>query len=63
MKFLKFEIYEDNAGEYRWRLKARNGKQIADSSEGYKNYQDCVDAIGLIAGHAANAEIETERTS
>ncbi len=30
----KFEIYEDSAGEFRWRLKAANGEDVA-SSEGY----------------------------
>ena len=29
------EIYQDNADEWRWRLKAANRKIIADSGEGY----------------------------
>lgn len=28
--------------EWRWRIKANNGKIIAASSEGYKNKQDCI---------------------
>ncbi|HEY0955833.1 MAG TPA: DUF1508 domain-containing protein [Roseateles sp.] len=31
----KFEIYPDAAGEWRWRLKASNGRIVA-SGEGYK---------------------------
>ncbi len=31
----KFELYQDKAGEYRFRLKAGNGEQIG-ASEGYK---------------------------
>ena len=31
----KFELYQDKAGEYRFRLKASNGETIG-SSEGYK---------------------------
>lgn len=31
----KFVVYQDDAGEWRWRLKARNGKIVA-SGEGYK---------------------------
>lgn len=31
----KFEIYQDDSGEWRWRLKASNGEVIA-SGEGYK---------------------------
>jgi len=30
-----FEIYEDDAGEWRWRVKAHNGEIVAASSEGY----------------------------
>jgi uncharacterized protein YegP (UPF0339 family) len=43
---MKFEIYRSK-GEWRWRLKARNGKTIA-SGEGYKNKADCVSTIELI---------------
>lgn len=31
-----FEIYRDEGGEYRWRMKTRNGRVVADSAEGYK---------------------------
>ena len=31
-------FYKDKQGEWRWRLKARNGKVLADSGEGYKRY-------------------------
>jgi uncharacterized protein YegP (UPF0339 family) len=31
----KFEVYRDAAGEWRWRLKAANGRIVADSGEGY----------------------------
>ncbi len=32
---MKFQIYIDKAGEFRWRLKADNGRIMADSGEGY----------------------------
>ena len=32
---MKFHIYQDKRGEWRWRLKARNGRIVADSGEGY----------------------------
>lgn len=32
---MTFEIYEDQRGEYRWRLVASNGRTIGDSGEGY----------------------------
>jgi uncharacterized protein YegP (UPF0339 family) len=37
---LKFEIYKDNAKEFRWRLKAANGAILATSGQGYKAKAD-----------------------
>lgn len=34
-----FQVYEDSAGEWRWRLVASNGNIIADSGEGYQSKQ------------------------
>lgn len=31
----KLEICKDDAGEYRWRGRARNGEIVAESGEGY----------------------------
>jgi uncharacterized protein YegP (UPF0339 family) len=47
-KTTHYEIYLDGAGEYRWRLLAGNGRTIADSGEGYANYQDCYDGVQLV---------------
>lgn len=33
---MKFEVYKDRRGEFRWRLKHSNGNILATSSEGYK---------------------------
>lgn len=35
----RFELFRDNAGEWRWRLRASNGEIIADSGEGYSSKQ------------------------
>lgn len=51
-----FLIYLDQAGEYRWRCEAANGRIMADSGEGYRNYQDCRDAIGKV-GKAASEPV------
>jgi len=53
---MTFEIYKDKAGEYRWRLKATNGKIVADSGEGYVAKTDCEHGIGLIKAGAASAK-------
>lgn len=40
----KFEIYKDMAGEFRFRLKARNGEIIL-SSEGYTTKASCANGV------------------
>ena len=40
----KFEVYKDKAGEFRFRLKARNGEVIL-ASEGYKTKASCLNGI------------------
>jgi len=45
---MTYVIYKDKLNEWRWYLKAANGKKIADSGEGYKNKSDCLNAIGLV---------------
>ena len=34
------EVYEDQSGEFRWRIRARNGRVIADSGESYRRRED-----------------------
>jgi uncharacterized protein YegP (UPF0339 family) len=38
---MKVVIYEDERGEWRWRVRANNGRIIADSGEGYKTKGNC----------------------
>ena len=54
----EFEVYEDKAKEYRWRLKASNGQTVAASGSGYKSKADCEKAIASIKKGAAKAEVE-----
>ena len=53
----KFEMYLDKAGEYRFRLKARNGEIIA-TSEGYKAKAGCLNGIESVKKNAPDAPIE-----
>ena len=55
---MKFVIYKDRSNEYRWRLKAANGRIVADSGEGYVNKSDCQAAIDLIKRGASSATVE-----
>ena len=43
----KFEVYTDKAGEFRFRLKARNGKIIA-TGEGYKARNSCLNGLDSV---------------
>ncbi len=55
----KFEMYEDKAGEYRFRLKARNG-EIIGVSEGYKAKASCENGIESVRKNAPEAEVVEE---
>jgi len=50
----KFELYQDRAGEYRFRLKARNGEIIA-VSDGYSTRSGCRIGIESVQKYAAEA--------
>lgn len=41
-------MFEDKAGEYRWRLRANNNEIIASSAEGYVNKADAFHGIDLV---------------
>lgn len=53
----KFELYEDKAGEYRFRLKARNGEIIATSEE-YKAKAGASNGIESVRKNAPDAKVE-----
>jgi len=53
----KFEVYTDKAGEFRFRLKARNGEIIA-TSEGYKAKASCLNGIESVKNHAPDAVVD-----
>ena len=56
VKHPKFEVYTDKAGEFRFRLKARNGEIVA-SSEGYKTKTSCLNGIESVKKNAPEAAV------
>lgn len=52
----KFEIYKDKAGEFRFRLKAKNGEIIA-ASEGYVKKDSCKNGIESVRKNAPDAPV------
>jgi uncharacterized protein YegP (UPF0339 family) len=52
MKLARFDVYEDHAGEWRWRLLAPNGRSVAISGEGYTRERDAHRAVKTACFHA-----------
>jgi len=56
----KFEIFKGKAGDFRFRLKAANGKVICQG-QGYKTKNACLKGVESIKTNAAGAAVvETE---
>jgi len=53
-----FEVYEDDAGDYRWRLVHENGNVIADSGEGYASKQKAKQGLRSVKENAPDAGVE-----
>lgn len=58
-KHPKFEVYMDNAGEFRFRLKAKNGQNIC-ASEGYSALKSCLNGIESVRKNAPDSKVEME---
>ena len=52
----EFEIYKDKAGEFRFRLKAKNGEIIA-ASEGYVKKDSCKKGIASVRKNSENSPV------
>jgi uncharacterized protein len=53
----QFEIYADQGGKYRWRLKAANGQTVASSGESFDSKTNAREAAERVKRTAAEAEI------
>lgn len=60
LKHPKFEVYVDKAGEFRFRLKAANGRIVA-IGEGYKAKANCLHGIESIKKNAPEAAVVREK--
>ena len=54
---MKFYVYKDQAGYWRWSLRAGNNRKVADSGEGYFNRDDCLAAIALVMDTSRNTPV------
>uniref|UniRef100_UPI00248151C3 HVO_2922 family protein n=1 Tax=Halorubrum sp. F4 TaxID=2989715 RepID=UPI00248151C3 len=51
-----FELFEDDAGEWRWRLRHDNGNVVGDSGEGYASKSNAKRALSRVREHVAGAD-------
>ncbi len=56
----KFEVYKDKKGEFRFRLKARNGQIIA-TGEGYSKLDSCLKGVESVRKNAKDAKVVEEK--
>ena len=54
---LTYHVFKDDAGEWRWHLRAHNQRIIADSGEGYRDREDCLHGIALVKS-SSDAPVE-----
>ncbi|MDS0220910.1 DUF1508 domain-containing protein [Haloarcula sp. S1AR25-5A] len=55
-----FEVYEDSAEQYRWRLRHDNGNIIADGGEGYASKQKAKQGLESVKNNAPGAYVVDE---
>jgi len=54
---MKFQIYADTAGKYRWRLVSSNGQTVASSGESFDSKSNARRAAENVRDNAGKAEI------
>ena len=55
----KFQVYKDKAGEFRFRLLARNGQNICHG-EGYTQLRSCLNGIESVRKNVVDAAVEID---
>ncbi|MFB6089843.1 MAG: YegP family protein [Halobellus sp.] len=53
----RFELYEDQGGEYRWRLRHRKGNTLADSGQGYAERRNAREGVESVKRNAPSATL------
>ena len=52
-----FETYKDTGSDHRWRLRAANGRVVADSAEGYASLRNVKRAIATFCDAVESARL------
>ncbi len=54
---MKFHVYRDSGGSYRWRLVASNGQTVASSGESFESKSNARRAAENVKANAGTAEV------
>jgi len=54
----RFEVFQDAKGEWRWHLRAVNGRILACSGEGFKEQRKCKKSVTLLIEAVGRAVAE-----
>lgn len=57
-EYPQVEFYQDSDGEFRWRIRARNGCIIATSGEGYARRSGCKKAFDRLVSYLVETTLE-----
>ncbi len=57
---MKFVIYADSAGEYRWRLVASNGQTVASAGQAFASKANAITAAENVKANAGSASVVEE---
>lgn len=57
---MKFLVYTDSGGNYRWRLIASNGQTVASSGEAFDSKSNARRAAENVRDNAGSATVEEE---
>ena len=55
---MRFEMYQDDKNEWRWRLWSENNRIVADSGEGYARREDCAHGVVLVMSTNMDTTVE-----
>lgn len=53
-----FEVFMDRGGQWRWRLRHRNGNILADSGEGYSSRSAAREGLQSVKKNAPDADVD-----
>lgn len=53
---MTLQIYQDKSGEHRWRLRAANGRIMADSGEGFEAFRGAAGSFAAVM-EGLNADV------